>query len=110
MSEAQKSTMGPKRLFILLALGAVVFYFLADKKDVKDSEDVEQTTQTDNLNPGNDIEVELNFEGDDNNGKNNKTANTSTKKKKAKDKDAHDLDYVPNHNLNHEPDHSLNKY
>ena len=29
MSEEKQSTMGPRRLFILLALGAGVFYFLS---------------------------------------------------------------------------------
>ena len=29
MSETKKSTMGPRRLFILLALGAGVFYYLS---------------------------------------------------------------------------------
>ena len=39
MSEAQKSAMGPRRLLILLALGAVVFYFLSDGGEVKESEE-----------------------------------------------------------------------
>ena len=39
MSETQKSVMGPRRLFILLALGAGVFYFLADSGEVEESEE-----------------------------------------------------------------------
>ena len=39
MSEAQKSAMGPRRLFILLALGAVVFYFLSSGGEVEESEE-----------------------------------------------------------------------
>ena len=36
MSETKKSTMGPRRLFILLALGAVVFYYLSSGEKEKD--------------------------------------------------------------------------
>ena len=40
MSEAQKSAMGPRRLFILLALGAVVFYFLSSDGEAEESEEI----------------------------------------------------------------------
>ena len=45
MSEAQKSAMGPRRLFILLALGAVVFYFLSSGGEVEESEEIVSNTE-----------------------------------------------------------------
>ena len=55
MSEEQKSVMGPRRLFILLALGAVVFYFLSSG-DTK-AESVEDTL-SENLDTTDPVEVD----------------------------------------------------
>jgi len=61
MSETTQSTMGPKRLFILLALGAVVFYFLSSNGEVEDKEDeqIELTNSNDDdtQDKSNDIEI-----------------------------------------------------
>ena len=71
MSETKKSTMGPRRLFILLALGAVVFYYLSsgekEKDEVKENNSEisqDQNSQDGDLNmldeinetPANDVE------------------------------------------------------
>ena len=65
MSETTQSTMGPKRLFILLALGAVVFYVLSTLNETEDSEDekieltnsVDEDIQDDTIN---DIDTNIN--------------------------------------------------
>jgi len=55
MSEAQKSAMGPRRLFILLALGAVVFYFLSRPGEVEESdENISNTEVVEDLDLGDD--------------------------------------------------------
>lgn len=55
MSEAQKSAMGPRRLFILLALGAVVFYFLSSGGEVEESEEkISNTEAVEDLDLGDD--------------------------------------------------------
>ena len=65
MSETQQSVMGPRRLFILLALGAVVFYVLSTLNETEDSEDekieltnsVDEDIQDDTIN---DIDTNIN--------------------------------------------------
>jgi len=65
MSETQQSVMGPRRLFILLALGAVVFYVLSTLNETEDSEDekieltnsIDEDIQDDTIN---DIDTNIN--------------------------------------------------
>ena len=58
MSEEKQSTMGPRRLFILLALGAGVFYFLSsgdteNEKTEKIVDNTEEVSDEDLLNSSN---------------------------------------------------------
>jgi len=71
MSEAQKSAMGPRRLFILLALGAVVFYFLSSGDEVEGPEEnISNTEAVEDLDLGDDSTT-LTFEEETANPANN---------------------------------------
>ena len=114
MSEEKKSTMGPRRLFILLALGAGVFYFLSSgdtenektEKTEKTVDVTEEVSDEDLLNvsnePDNPKKIETNTNPKD-------SKNSYSSKEDFSETDAKVLDYIPNHNLSYEPDHRLNK-
>ena len=95
MSEAQKSVMGPKRLFILLALGAVVFMYLSDKKDVTDSE-VDDSKNKEML----DKDIDLNSPTV---GVEIYDKPTGTKTKKTQKKESGGTDYGDGKDLNYDP-------
>lgn len=114
MSEEKQSTMGPRRLFILLALGAGVFYFLSsgdteNEKTEKIVDNTEEVSDEDLLNISNESD-EL-----DNPKKIESKTNTKDSKNSyniaevSSETDAKVLDYNPDHSLSYEPDHSLNK-
>ena len=111
MSEEKQSTMGPRRLFILLALGAGVFYFLSsgdteNEKTEKIVDNTEEVSDEDLLNSSNESDIPKKIESK----KNTKESNNSySSKEDSSETDAKVLDYIPNHNLSYEPDHTLNK-
>ena len=111
MSEEKQSTMGPRRLFILLALGAGVFYFLSsgdteNEKTEKIVDNTEEVSDEDLLNSSNESDIPKKIESK----KNTKEFNNSySSKEDSSETDAKVLDYIPNHNLSYEPDHTLNK-
>jgi len=102
MSEAQKSAMGPRRLFILLALGAVVFYFLSSGGETEVSE--EEMSKTEELD-GIDLAEETDNEGNNTSINSGRDTSDWSEEPEVRDRnypgtkeedDSHALDYDPN--------------
>tara|TARA_B100001250_G_C19674416_1_gene732989 strand:+ start:426 stop:749 length:324 start_codon:yes stop_codon:yes gene_type:complete len=101
MSETQKSTMGPRRLFLLLALAAVAYWYFSDLGNTTETVDIESddTEMTNNNSDLIDIQTEL--EGT------HITPPLSNTEKKLQSDDSSDVEYNPNHSLDYEPNHTL---
>ena len=114
MSEEKQSTMGPRRLFILLALGAGVFYFLSsgdteNEKTEKIVDNTEEVSDEDLLNSSNKSDESDNPKKIESKTNTKESNNSYSSKEDSSETDAKVLDYNPNHNLTYEPDHTLNK-
>jgi len=114
MSEEKQSTMGPRRLFILLALGAGVFYFLSsgdteNEKTEKIVDNTEEVSDEDLLNSSNESDEWDNPKKIESKTNTKESNNSYSSKEDSSETDAKVLDYTPNHNLTYEPDHTLNK-
>ena len=114
MSEEKQSTMGPRRLFILLALGAGVFYFLSsgdteNEKTEKIVDNTEEVSDEDLLNSSNKSDESDNPKKIESKTNTKESNNSYSSKEDSSETDAKVLDYNPDHNLTYEPDHTLNK-
>ena len=114
MSEEKQSTMGPRRLFILLALGAGVFYFLSsgdteNEKTEKIVDNTEEVSDEDLLNSSNESDESDNPKKIESKTNAKEYNNSYSSKEDSSETDAKVLDYIPNHDLSYEPDHTLNK-
>ena len=109
MSEEQKSVMGPRRLFILLALGAVVFYYLSTGEVKESEEDVpkieEKAENLDLVDESNAVTVE-----NITNTTNNTTSTVKIPEPQSTTEEIDD-DYIPQsfgNNDGHTPQSSVN--